>query len=106
MQRIKTGDQVMVIAGRDKGRTGEVIKVRPDGKCLVRGLQMVHKTIRPNPDQGVEGGIVRREAALDISNVALIDPETNKPGRIGFKQDPDTGKKVRFFRASGKVLDS
>lgn len=105
MNRLRVGDQVMVVAGRDKGRTGEVLKVRDDGKCLVRGIQMVSKTVRPDPDKGVEGGIVRREAAIDVSNIALVDPSTGKPSRVGYKVDDSSKKKVRYFRSSGNLVD-
>jgi large subunit ribosomal protein L24 len=102
--KIKKGDQVIVITGRDKGKTGEVIEVRPaENRVKVRGVHMVKRHTRASAGQS--GGIVEKEAAIHISNVAHIDPKSSKPTRVGYKVLGD-GRKVRFARRSGEVLDA
>ncbi|EHF02226.1 MULTISPECIES: 50S ribosomal protein L24 [unclassified Olsenella] len=101
--KIKKGDQVEVLSGKDKGKRGEVIKAMPaEGKVVVRGVAMVKKAQRPT-QQGQQGGIVEREAAIDVSNVAIVDPQTDKPTRVGYRFNED-GKKVRFAKKSGVEL--
>ena len=100
--KIKKGDQVIVRTGKDKGRTGEVIEVRPtDNRVKVQGINMVTRHRRPT--QTNAGGIEQMEAPIHVSNIALIDPETNKATRVGY--DMDDGKKVRVARKSGKAID-
>jgi large subunit ribosomal protein L24 len=104
--KIKKGDTVIVIAGRDKGRTGEVIEMRrEDGRVLVRGINMVKRHQRQTAAQ--EGGIVSKEASIHISNVALADPKDGKPTRVGFKLvgKGDDRKKLRFAKRSGVEID-
>ena len=102
--KIKKGDKVVILAGRDKGRTGEVIKVMPDeGRALVRGLQMVRRHQRQTANQ--EGGIISKEAPLDLSNLAIADPKDGKATRVGFKILED-GRKVRFAKRSGDLIDA
>jgi large subunit ribosomal protein L24 len=102
--KIKKGDKVVVLAGRDKGRTGEVIKVMPDeNRALVRGLNMVRRHQRQTANQ--EGGIISKEAPLDLSNLAIADPKDGKPSRVGFKILED-GRKVRFAKRSGDLIDA
>lgn len=103
MKRIKKGDQVVVIAGKDKGRQGTVLKVSDDS-VIVEAVNMVKKHTRPNPMAGVEGGIVDKEMPLAISNVMLFNPMTNKGDRVGFKILED-GRKVRYFKSNGEVVD-
>lgn len=104
MNRIRKGDEVVVIAGRDKGRRGRVLRVSPaDGKVLVENINIVKKTVRPNPNTGEAGGIVEQERLLDASNVMLFNPETGKGGRVGFKTGGD-GRKTRYFRSGGKEV--
>lgn len=106
--KIKKNDKVMVIAGKSKGSTGIVSKVcNKTQRVYVTGVNMVKKHVKRNPNAGVEGGIVEKEAPIAISNVAIVDPTTNKPTRVGFKmvEQGDTTKKVRFAKASGEVLD-
>jgi large subunit ribosomal protein L24 len=103
MKRIKKGDQVVVIAGKDKGRQGTVLKVTDD-KVVVETINMAKKHTRPNPMAGVEGGIVDKEMPMAISNVMLFNPMTSKPDRVGFKI-LDDGKKVRYFKSNGEVVD-
>ncbi len=100
--KIKKGDRVVVVAGRDKGRTGEVIEVRRDeSRVLVRGVNVVKRHQRQSATQ--EGGIISKEAPIHISNVALADPKDGKPTRVGFKTVGD--KKVRFAKRSGAEID-
>ncbi|MGA8611229.1 MAG: 50S ribosomal protein L24 [Xanthobacteraceae bacterium] len=104
--RIKKGDTVVIIAGRDKGRTGEVIEMRRDeGRALVRGLNMVKRHQRQSTTQ--EGGIISKEAPIHVSNIALADPKDGKPTRVGFKLvgTGDERKKVRVAKRSGVEID-
>ena len=102
--RIKRGDKVRIIAGREKGSEGEVIAVYPDkGRVVVRDANVVKKAKRPSQNDP-SGGYEEVEAAIHISNVQLLDPGTNELSRVGYKVD-DEGKKVRFSRKSGKALD-
>ena len=104
MKRIRKGDQVIVISGKDKGRQGAVLKVLEDDRVLVEQINMVKKHTKPNPMQGVEGGIVEKEMPLHISNVMLFNPVTNKGDRVGFKLLEDD-RKVRYFKSNGEVVD-
>ena len=101
--KIRKGDKVVVLAGRDKGRTGEVIEVRPsEGRALVRGVNMVKRHQKQSAQQ--EGGIVSKEAPVDLSNIAFADPKDGKPTRIGFKVQQD-GTRVRVAKRSGTEID-
>ena len=103
MQRIRKGDQVSVLAGRDKGKRGEVLRVIPaDSRVVVQGVNVVKRHRKPT--QMSAGGIEEIEAPIHVSNVAHIDPDSDKPTRVGFKTLED-GKKVRFSKRSGDVLD-
>ena len=104
MQRIRKGDEIVVITGKDKGRQGTVESVLENGKVLVQGINIVKKHQRANPNMGVSGGIVDKEMPLNASNVMLFNPETGKGDRIGFKILED-GRKVRFFKSNNEVLD-
>ncbi|HEX7044890.1 MAG TPA: 50S ribosomal protein L24 [Burkholderiales bacterium] len=104
MQKIRKGDQVIVLAGRDKGKRGAVIRVLPDDRVLVEGVNMVKRHTRPNPQRNVTGGIIDKEAPIHISNVALYNPNTGKGERVGFRTLED-GRKVRYFKKSGEVVD-
>ncbi len=100
--KIKKGDKVVVLTGRSKGKTGEVLKVMPgDNRAIVQGVNVVKRHTRPS--QMSEGGIVEKEAPIDLSNIAHLDPKDDKPTRVGFK-DVD-GRKVRYAKRSGEVLD-
>jgi large subunit ribosomal protein L24 len=102
--KIKKGDKVVVITGRDKGKSGEVLRVlREENRVVVQGVNMVKRHTRPSAGQA--GGIVDKEAAIHVSNVAHIDPKTSKPTRVGYKTLGD-GRKVRFARRSGEVIDA
>jgi large subunit ribosomal protein L24 len=101
--KIRKGDKVIVLAGRDKGRTGEVISVKPEeSRALVRGVNMVKRHQRQTPQQ--QGGIISKEASIHLSNIALADPKDGKPTRVGFKVMND-GRKVRVARRSGVEID-
>jgi large subunit ribosomal protein L24 len=101
--KIKKGDSVVVITGRDKGKTGEVLRVRPaDSRVIVQGINVAKRHARPR--MGDPGGIIEKELTIHISNVAHIDPRSSKPTRIGYKH-LDDGRKVRFARRSGEVID-
>lgn len=100
--KIKKGDSVVVLTGRDKGKRGEVIEVRPkESRALVRGINVVRRHQRQTASQ--EGGIISKEAAIQISNLALEDPKDGKPTRVGFRLLED-GKKVRFAKRSGEII--
>jgi len=105
MNKIRKGDTVVVITGRDKGRTGTVIKVLENDRVLVENLNMVKKHQKPNPAKGVAGAIVQKEASLHVSNVALWNPATKKGDRVGFKT-LENGRKVRCFKSNGEVVDA
>ena len=103
MNKIKKGDDVIVIAGKDKGKRGTVLEVIT-GRVLVENVNMVKRHTKPNPAVGETGGIVEKEMPLDVSNVALYNPATNKADRVGFKVLED-GRKVRFFKSNNEVVD-
>jgi large subunit ribosomal protein L24 len=105
MHRIRKGDQVIVTTGRDKGRQGTVIRVLDDEHVVVENVHMVKKHQKPNPQQGVPGGIVQKEAPIHVSNVMLFNPATKKGDRVGFKK-LDDGRKVRVFKSNGEVIDA
>ena len=104
MERIRKGDDVIVLAGKDKGKKGTVEKFAKGGKVVVQGLNLVKKHKKPNPNLGVPGGIEEKEMPLDLSNVGIFNPETKKPDRVGFKRLED-GRKVRFFRSTKEIID-
>jgi large subunit ribosomal protein L24 len=104
MNKIRKGDEVVVIAGRDKGRRGTVVKVL-EGEVLVEGVNMVKRHTKPNPQRQVQGGIIEKEAAIDLSNVMLWNPVTKKGDRVGFRTLQD-GRKVRFFKSNKEVVDA
>lgn len=103
MQKIRKGDKVIVLTGKDKGRTGEIIQMMPkDGKALVGGVNLVKRHTRQS--QTSEGGIISKEAPIQVSNIALVDPKDGKATRVGFKT-MDDGRKVRVAKRSGEVID-
>ena len=103
MRKLKKGDNVVVIAGRDKGKRGDVVRIVGDDRVLVSGVNQVKKHQRPNPMKGEQGGIVSKEMPIHVSNVAAWNPVTQKPDRIGFRVMGD-GRKVRFFKSNGELL--
>jgi large subunit ribosomal protein L24 len=104
MQRIRKGDEIVVIAGRDKGKRGTVLRRTGVEHVVVEGINRVKKHQRPNPMQGLTGGVVDKDMPIHISNVALFNPATQKADRVGFKVLPD-GRKVRVFRSNGDQVD-
>ena len=104
MNKLKKGDDVIVIAGKDKGRRGTVLKVLVNGRVLVENVNMIKKHTRPNPNKGETGGIVQKEASMEASNVMLYNPRSKKGDRVGFKVLED-GRKVRFFKSDNEVVD-
>ena len=105
MRKIRKGDTVVVTAGREKGRTGTVVGVQADGRVLIENVNMIKKHQRPNPQRGVQGGIVQKEAPLHASNVALLNPVTKKADRVGVRTLKD-GRKVRFFKSNREQVDA
>ena len=104
MNRIKKGDEVIVITGKDKGRRGTVMQVLNDGRVLVENINMVKKAQKPNPNQGITGGIIDKEMAIHRSNVMMYNPATGKGERVGIKTLQDNTK-VRYFKSNGEVVD-
>ena len=103
--QIRKNDQVVVRAGKDRGKRGRVLVVLPEkSRVVVEGVNFIKRHTRPNPQKNIKGGIVEREAAIHVSNVMLVDPETNEPTRLGSKTLPD-GTRVRISRKSGAVVD-
>lgn len=104
MNKLKKNDEVIVITGRDKGKRGKINRVLADGKLIVSGIQMIKKHTKPNPNLGVQGGIVEKEAPIDASNVAIFNSATNKADRVGIKTLED-GKKIRIYKSNGEAVD-
>lgn len=104
MQKLKKGDEIIVTAGKDKGRRGNVLSLLENDRVLVEGVNLVKKHAKPNPMKGEQGGIVTKEMPLNRSNVMLFNPATNKGDRVGIKT-LDDGKKVRYFKSNNEVVD-
>ncbi|MCC8998779.1 MAG: 50S ribosomal protein L24 [Candidatus Contendobacter sp.] len=104
MRRIRKGDEVIVITGKDKSRRGKITQVMSDERVIVAGLNMAKRHTKPNPARGIPGGIVEREAAIHVSNVMLFNPLTKKGDRVGFRVLED-GRKVRYFKSNNEVVD-
>jgi large subunit ribosomal protein L24 len=106
MQKLKKGDDIIVIAGKDKGKRGTITRVlSEDSRVLVEGINMVKKHQKPNPAMGVPGGIVEKEMPLHVSNVAIFNPASGKADRVGVKI-LDDGRKVRIFKSNNEVIDA
>nr|WP_245563154.1 MULTISPECIES: 50S ribosomal protein L24 [Nevskia] len=108
MRKIKKGDEIIVITGKDKGRRGTVSVVQDDGKIIVEGLNLAKKHQKGNPQAGISGGIVEKEMPLDASNVMLFNAKTGKGDRVGFKflGEGEARRKVRYFKSNQDVLDA
>ncbi|MEA3406279.1 MAG: 50S ribosomal protein L24 [Pseudomonadota bacterium] len=104
MNRLKKGDEIIVITGKDKGKRGSISAILESGKVLVDGINLVKKHTKANPMTGAQGGIVSKEMPMDASNVALLNPETNKADKVGIKVED--GTKVRVFKSTGKAVDA
>ena len=105
MDRIRKGDEVVVLSGRDKGKRGTVLRRLDEERVVVEGVNRVKKNQRPNPMKGIAGGIVDKDMPIHISNIALVNPATQKADRIGFKL-LDGGRKVRVFKSNGEQVDA
>ena len=103
MKKIKSEDEVIVLAGKDKGKRGKVTKILDDGRVLVSGVNMIKNHTKPNPQAGIAGGIVEKEAPLQGSNIAIYNAATSKADRIGFRVED--GKKVRFFKSNNELIN-
>lgn len=104
MNKIRKGDTVVIMVGKDRGRQGTVLRMLPDDRVIVEGLNLVKKHTKPNPQAGLQGGIIEREAPLDLSNVQIYNPTTQRADRVGFRTLED-GRKVRFFKSNQEVID-
>jgi large subunit ribosomal protein L24 len=104
MYKIKRDDEVIILAGKDKGKRGKVRKVLDNNKVVVSGINMIKKHTKPNPQAGVAGGIVEKEAPIQVSNVAIFNSASGKADRVGFKVEE--GRKLRVFKSSGEAIDS
>ena len=105
MRKIKKGDNVVVITGKDKGKRGTVLRVIDDNHVLIEGANRVRKHQKPNPMKGTTGGIVDKEMPINVSNIAIFNPTTRKADRVGVKQ-LDDGRRVRIYRSNGEMLDA
>ncbi|MEM5528142.1 50S ribosomal protein L24 [Gammaproteobacteria bacterium AS21] len=103
MRKLKGNDEVIVIAGKDKGKRGKIARILENDKVIVSGINLMKKHVKPNPQLQQQGGIVEKEAAIAVSNVAIFNPATGKGDRVGFKTLED-GTKVRFFKSNGEVV--
>ncbi len=104
MKKIKKGDDVIVLSGKDKGRTGQVLNVLKNSKAVVENINIVKKHQKGNPNTGQESGIIEKEMPIDMSNIMLLNPITNKGDKVGIKKLED-GTKVRFFKSNNEVVD-
>ena len=104
MKKIKRDDEVIVTTGKDQGKRGKVLKVQDDGRVVVSGINMIKKHTKPNPQAGVAGGIVEKEAPIQISNVAIYNADAGRGDRVGYKVED--GKKVRIYKSTGDAIDA
>ena len=104
MNKIKKGDSVIVISGKDKGKKGEVVRLLDHDKCIVSAINMAKKHTKPNPNAGIEGGIMEKEMPIEISNIMIFNPVSKKQDRVGFKT-LESGKKVRIYKSNKEVID-
>ena len=103
MNKIRNGDQVIVIAGKDKGKQGSITKILSNGRCYVSGVQIIKRHTKPNPNAGIAGGVVEKEASIDMSNISIYNSSTKKADKVSIKSLED-GTKVRVFRSSDKEI--
>lgn len=104
MRKIRKGDDVIIITGKDKGKRGSVLRIVSDERVLIENCNMAKKHVKPNPNTGETGGIVEKEMPIHVSNVALFNPATNKGDRVGIKTLED-GRKVRYYKSNKEVVD-
>ena len=105
MQKIKQNDEVIVLKGRDRGKRGKIVRIMDDGRALVGGINMVKRHTKPNPNLGVAGGIIEKEAPIQRANLAIYNAASDKADRVGFKLLED-GKKVRVFKSNQEMIDA
>ena len=105
MQKLKSGDEVIVIAGKCEGERGKLTKILANGRIMVEGVNLVKKHVKANPNANEQGGIVEQEAALDASNISIYNPASAKADKVGIKLDED-GSKVRYFKSNGDLVDA
>ena len=103
MNRLKTGDQVIVTGGKEKGKQGSITKILSNGRCYVSGVQIVKRHTKPNPNAGIAGGVLEKEGPIDMSNVSIYNSSTKKADKVSIKSLED-GTKIRVFRSSGKEI--
>ncbi len=104
MRKIKKGDDIIVIAGKDKGKRGTVLRVGSDNRVVIENVNIVKRHTKPNPQRGIAGGIIEKESSIDVSNIAIFNTATKKADRVGFRVLED-GRKVRFFKSNNEVVD-
>lgn len=105
MNRLKKGDEVIVIAGKDKGKRGKIVRLAADMRCVVEGVNMIKKHKKGNPNKGDKGGIVEQPASIHVSNVMLYNTQAGRGSRVGFKVQED-GSKTRYFKADGTTIQN
>ncbi|RLA34872.1 MAG: 50S ribosomal protein L24 [Gammaproteobacteria bacterium] len=105
MNKMRKGDEVIVVTGKDKGRRGTVLQVFDDERVLVEGVNVAKKHTKPNPNMGIQGGIIDQDMPIDISNVMVFNPKTKKGDRVGIKVSDDGKTKERIFRSTGEAVD-
>lgn len=103
MRKIRREDEVIVLTGKDKGKRGKILSVSDDNRAMVAGINMIKKHQKPNPQANIAGGIIEKEAPIQVSNLAIFNPSTNKADRVGIKVED--GKKVRIFKSDGEKID-
>ena len=103
MNRLKTGDQVIVTGGKDKGKQGSITKILSNGRCYVSGVQIIKRHTKPNPNAGIAGGVVEKEASIDMSNISIFNSSTKQADKVSIKSLED-GTKIRIFKSSGKEI--
>ena len=111
MNKIKKGDTVVVLTGKDKGRSGKVIKLLDDDRALVEGINLMKKAVKPNPHKQQQGGLLDKETSIHLSNLALLNPQTNKRDRVGIKVLPpksagEKAKRRRYFKSNNELVDA
>lgn len=105
MKKIRKGDKVVVITGRDRGKHGTVLDIQGESRLIVEGINIVKKHQKPNPMKGIAGGIIEKSMPIHVSNIAMLNPATNKADKVGFRLLAD-GRKVRFLKSTNEVIDA
>ena len=104
MNKLKKGDMVIVISGKDKGKKGEILRIKDNGTCIVSTINMSKKHMKPNPNKGIEGGIIEKEMPIESSNIMILNPISKKRDKVAFKI-LESGKKVRIYKSNKEVID-